>query len=327
LAFCGGGIWGSVQFDESIPYVMDRAEDIGNMLVSKALPVYVDIGRLQQYISDTDELTMLLNDATKLASEVSDHRSDIDAAELTRHIVVLVLFGIVVLACGVGILAAVFAWGLPSLAFAVVLWITLIWMCVVCGAHLSASVAVGDICETVDEYIQNDFFSSSAETTIASHYLFCDGSPALQDLVSDVQNLTQLANTSLQNAERDGNQTQIDYWTQILNYTGILSSDLNILLQCDTTSQNYHDAKYKICTDLILGAFIVTTGEFIVGVFGFALLVLGLIGYKRFPRPLGYVELGDEFSLAEQDKALYPGMEPVALNAENRDRKRVSLFA
>lgn len=127
-------------------------------------------------------------------------------------------------------------------------------------------MAAGDLCESVDEYLQNDFFSSSVATTTANHYLFCGTTPALQDLVNEVQNLTQMANASLHDAEKSGNQTvwlidcdkyltvvfqEIAYWKRILQASEILSSDVNIMLSCDVTAQAYHDAKYRMCTDLL----------------------------------------------------------------------------
>ena len=68
-------------------------------------------------------------------------------------------------------------------------------------------MAVGDLCESVDEYLQEDFFESGDTTEIVSHYLFCSGSDPLPTLTSEIQNLTRLANESLVNATREGNQT------------------------------------------------------------------------------------------------------------------------
>ena len=68
-------------------------------------------------------------------------------------------------------------------------------------------MAVGDLCESVDEYLQEDFFESGDTAEIVSHYLFCSGSDPLPMLTSEIQNLTRLANESLVNATREGNQT------------------------------------------------------------------------------------------------------------------------
>lgn len=129
-----------------------------------------------------------------------------------------------------------------------------------------ASVAVGDLCESVDEYLEEDFFNSNY--TAVNYFLFCDGSEPYQNLSTEIYNLIRLANESLENATREGNSTvtpptkntslaltitaqEKDYWTGILEDAELLQDDFNILLDCTTTATNYNQTKEDLCTDIL----------------------------------------------------------------------------
>ncbi len=92
-----------MRFHETLPSMLDRTEDTGFMLLNQAEIVEIDIESLQEYITDTGELQLLRtsyapffllpylhllaeDDASKLANDVSNHRSDIDAVEMARWV-------------------------------------------------------------------------------------------------------------------------------------------------------------------------------------------------------------------------------------------------
>jgi len=312
LALSAGGIYGTLDIHQGVPLIFDKIEDTSLYLINQTETVINEALKLQEYnITVPGALQTTLDDAEKIRSEILDHRSDVDAVELARTIFVIVLFGGVIISCLIGLLAALFGWGAPSLCMVILLWIFMIITAINSGVHLSVSVATADICQTVDNYLLADFFDvvglDNDTAEVVRYYLFCSTPvpPELQKFTIQSDELVLYSDAQYKKAVQDHNIPEMERWGAVLNDSMALMLNLRTLLLCNVSAQAYNFTKEEICTDVLLGTFLIMSTEFVTCVLGLGMLILGIVGFKRFPRRRGYEEINQGYSLSSDEREFY----------------------
>jgi len=297
-----------------VPLIFDKVEVTSLYLINQTETVINETLTLAQYypITVPEVINTIYSDADKIKSEILDHRSDVDAVELARNIFVIVLYAAVIISCLFGLIAALFGWGAPALCMVVLLWFFLVVTALNSGVHLSVSVTTADVCQTVDTYLLSDFFDDigvdNDTSEVVRYYLFCN-TPLPAELVqysNDANAMAIYADGEYVRARRNNNTQEMQKWAMVLNETMVLRSNLITLFNCNGTAQTYNYTKEEICTDVLLGTFLIMATELVTCVVGLAVLIVGLLGFKRFPRRKGKYEEQGGYSLSDEREFFLP---------------------
>lgn len=309
---CGPGIWGSVEVTRSGPDIADRIQESTDFLVDNAEGVNYSIIQLSNYLNGTySSASNALSNAYAMQSDLNEYKDHMLTAELVRNIVVVCLFGGIVLACTLGLLAALFGWGAPSLMMVFMLWLLLSFAWFMCGVHMSTAVGVADVCETGDDFFTYNYFKSNESVAFVKYYMFCNSSMPYENLQADGRNLFIRANESYYEALANNNTEEAQTWLQVRNQTQELLGNVAALADCSRTSSDYAESKDRLCSDVIVGLSTMVGMWIFIGLLGLAAMPIGVAGYKQFPLPLWYEEFGSELVLTREEKNYYPELAPI----------------
>jgi hypothetical protein len=278
LCLCAGGIWGTVDIHESVPYVIDKADNSSSLIIDRAEVVYNDTLRVQQFIPDIQELTNLMDTGRNYKSDMDRLSAPAKKAELGVFILLVVFHCVIMLVTLLSFLAGCLRYSRTLLCISFFGWLGLLIIWIISGCFLAGSVSVADLCETSNDHLVHEFVSrETLAGDVVEHYILCNGTSILQQFDAEIVQLVQYANSSLQQAERSGNATEIEYWSTIFNDSVILYNDFLILENCTDTYDNVAMSKTKVCTNFMLGAFIIMLTQFFIGLMGLLVWILGLL--------------------------------------------------
>eukprot|EP01087_Luapelamoeba_hula_P003241 TRINITY_DN1303_c0_g1_i1.p1 TRINITY_DN1303_c0_g1~~TRINITY_DN1303_c0_g1_i1.p1 ORF type:complete len:466 (-),score=56.66 TRINITY_DN1303_c0_g1_i1:155-1552(-) len=297
-----GSLWATVYMHQGVPHVADELDSFSagiyinlRKVVSVAVPLEVEVG-----IPFPPSLFAMYNDSKTTNEDISDATSSLKHLELARDILTIIIIAFVIISCLVGLFGAVLGWKMPSLYMAIFLWLALVCTWVSCAVHLSAAVAVADGCQTVDQYLLEDRFDNTEhynQTAVMTYYLFCNITmpPDIAQLAGSAVLLNDFAQAQYQSAEKKNDTAGIKKWGPIYNQTQVLVQYTMTSIVCNGTAKDYNSTKEELCTDVILGAFMVMITQFLVAPIGTIAVILGVLAYKRFGVPVDYILQTDTY--------------------------------
>jgi len=248
-------------------------------LINRAQTVYDDLLPLKLFIPDISQVAQLLNVARSYDDSLNNYSGTAKDVELAVFILSVVLYCLIVGVTLLSLLAGCLRMGKFLLAMSWIGWVGLLIIWIVCGIYLSGSVTTADVCETSNRHLLDQVMKNqgSVESSIVAHYILCNGSDILQQLDAEASELLWLATQTYDSAVASGNKTATEYWGRIVNSTKELIADYHILEDCTDTFNNVKDSKYEMCTNFMVGEFIVMVTLFFTGVLGISVWILGLI--------------------------------------------------
>jgi len=300
---CGPGIWGSVEITRSGPYIADRVQQSADFLTDGTDAVFISKKQLQDFLNGSyPSFETALMNAEIIQNDLRDHKTPMLAMEISRNVVVILLYIAILLACLVGMLSAICLWGPPSLLMTFTLWLLFSFAWCVCGLHLSLSVGVADFCKTGDQYFINDYFNNNGSVAFVEYYMLCESPAPYQDLRNDSQNLLLYANESYYEALAKNDTGGAAEWLKVFKETQLLLTNLDTLNDCQTTSQDYAESKDKLCSDTIIGLSTIIGMFIFLGLLSLGAMPIGVAGYKQFSTVLAYSEFGSTIILIQENQ-------------------------